>query len=216
MATRSDWNPLTAQPAATVSTAVWSRLRAQIPNGLTLIRLLAVPIMVWLLLEGDVGVAFWVLVMSGLTDLVDGALARAWRVESRVGRVIDPLADKALIVTAFITLAKTGLLANWLVVIVVARDIMIVGGVLLLYTMRINVQTQPTVISKMNTATQILLLVTVMAPFGLPDALSELMPLAAPLYGLTTAVAVLTLISGGIYFIRGWRMLGGSGSPPVS
>jgi len=178
-----------------------------IPNLITFGRLLAVPVFVWLVLDGELAWAFWLFALAGASDAVDGLLARALRVRSTLGAWLDPVADKALLVSAFLALAGAGLLPNWVVVLVVSRDIMIVGGVLLMYTMRLPVAMEPSLVSKANTLMQIVLAAAVLGVHGLALAVAE--PVLAP---LVWAVGATTLASGAVYVARGWRLLGGQPS----
>ncbi len=173
-----------------------------VPNLLSLGRLLSVPVEVWLIIDGEMAWAFWLFVVAGLSDAVDGFIARFWRARSALGAYLDPVADKTLLVCTFLALAKVGLLPNWLVVLVVSRDIMIVGGILLLYTLRIAVVMQPSFISKVNTLVQIVLAGGILAIHGLE--LQELSPLVRPLVWLAGAT---TLASGAVYLATGWRLL---------
>lgn len=173
-----------------------------VPNLLTLGRLLAVPVEVWLILDGEMAWAFWLFVIAGASDGVDGFIARFWRARSALGAYLDPVADKTLLVCTFLALAKAGYLPNWLIVLVVSRDIMIVGGVLLLYTLRIAVVMQPSFISKVNTLVQIVLAGGILAILGL--GLEELAGLVRPMVWLAGAT---TLASGAMYLAQGWRLL---------
>jgi cardiolipin synthase len=173
-----------------------------VPNLLSLGRLVSVPIEVWLILEGEMTWAFWLFVIAGASDGVDGFIARFWRARSALGAYLDPVADKALLVCTFLALAKAGHLPTWLVVLVVSRDIMIVGGVLLLYNLRIAVVMQPSFISKVNTLVQILLAGGILAIVGLE--LESFEPLVRPLFFLAAAT---TLASGAVYLAQGWQLL---------
>ncbi len=128
-----------------------------LPNAITLARLCAVPLAVWLVLRGDLATAFWLFVGAGVSDGFDGWIARRWKTRSLVGAILDPIADKALLVSMFVTLAIMHVLPDWLAILVVFRDVLIVGGVLLLYVMGQMVLIKPILISKLNTVLQIAL-----------------------------------------------------------
>jgi cardiolipin synthase len=128
-----------------------------IPNLISLGRLLSVPLAVWLILVGELGWAFWLFVASGLSDAIDGFIARAFRSRTALGGYLDPIADKALLVSVYLALGHVGYLPVWLVILVVFRDILIIGGVLLLYTLKESFAMQPSFISKVNTTMQIVL-----------------------------------------------------------
>ena len=106
-----------------------------LPNALSLGRLLAVPIVVWLLLQEAYVGAFLVFVLAGVSDAVDGYLAKQFGMDTEIGRFLDPIADKTLLVSVYITLGHQEILPVWLVILVVSRDLLIVGGALLAYTM---------------------------------------------------------------------------------
>src|SRR5271169_3655914 len=109
-----------------------SGLGLNLPNLISLARLLLVPLEIWLILVGRYGLAFWILVAAGISDALDGFIAKKFDRRTRLGALLDPLADKVLLVSVYVTLGFAGQLWTWLVVLVVFRDIMIVGGYLLI------------------------------------------------------------------------------------
>ncbi len=128
-----------------------------IPNYITLLRLLLVPFVVWSLLTGQQMAAFIAFVVAGVSDGVDGYIARRFDMRSELGSYIDPIADKLLLVSVFIVLGYQEILPIWLVAIVVFRDALIVSGVMLASMMGRPVEMRPLFVSKANTAAQILL-----------------------------------------------------------
>ena len=102
-----------------------------IPNLITLARILLVPVVVWAIASGQMLIAFLLFVAAGVSDAVDGFLAKRFGMTSELGAYLDPLADKVLIVSIYVALGITGALPRWLVILVVSRDILIVGGVML-------------------------------------------------------------------------------------
>lgn len=142
------------------------RVIRHVPNGLTILRLLAVPLTVWLLLRGRSDAAFWLFVAAGITDAVDGAIARLANARTRLGTWLDPLADKALLVSVYVTLAGLGHLPIWLVVLVVLRDVVIVLYAVV-YVLAGTFRGTPLFISKINTAAQLMLAALVLAHLGL-------------------------------------------------
>jgi cardiolipin synthase len=174
-----------------------------IPNLITLARLFSVPLMVWLMLDARYEAAFWLFVLAGLSDALDGFLARRLQIRSTVGAFLDPLADKALLVGAFVTLGYEDHIALWLVIIVVFRDIIIVGGAILYQTLTQSLQMQPLMVSKLNTGAQIgfAAFVLLQLAFGFDDR--GLMPL------LVYGVAITTVVSGFSYvYVWGRRIAG--------
>ncbi len=137
-----------------------------LPNLITFGRLLAVPLTVWLILEGHLGAAFWVFVAAGISDAIDGWIAKTFHQITELGRYLDPIADKALLVAVYVTLGATGQLPTWLVILVVSRDAAILGGVVLGRFLELPVRVAPLWISKVNTGAQIALAAVVLEQFA--------------------------------------------------
>jgi cardiolipin synthase len=175
-----------------------------LPNLISISRLLAVPFAVYLILEGTFAAAFWLFVAAGITDAIDGFLAKRFGMESTLGGFLDPLADKALLVSVFVALGHGGHVATWLVILVVFRDVLIIGGVILMFLVNGGVAAHPLVISKVNTAAQIALVAVVLAALGIAPAV---MPAVAPLVWLAAAT---TLASGGAYLVEWVRQTRGA------
>lgn len=176
---------------------------AHLPNILTAARLLSVPATVWLIQDGKMAAAFWMFFAAGLTDAVDGTLARLLNARTVLGGYLDPLADKALLVGIYATLGWTGHLPLWLAALVILRDLLILGGGGLAWAMsRVLRMHRPLFISKVNTTAQIVLAGLVLAKLGLGVGDWGLVRLAIPL------VAATTLASGTAYLLvfLGWRV----------
>ncbi len=167
-----------------------------LPNLISLARLIAVPLAVWLILDNRPIMAFWVFIAAGISDAVDGFLARQLNARTTLGSFLDPLADKALLVSVYVTLGYVGHLPDWLVILVVFRDVLIVGGVVLVYILTGKAEMRPLMISKINTTFQILLATFVLIHIGY--GLNLLGPQQIGIY----AVAATTILSGAAY-IRG-------------
>lgn len=178
-----------------------SRLGLNLPNLITLARLLVVPLAVWLILAGRDGVAFWIFVAAGLSDALDGFIAKRFNRRTRLGALLDPIADKTLVVSLYVTLGLAGNLPNWLVILVVFRDTMIVGGFLLTQSIAVPKRYDPLYISKINTALQIILLGFVLGRLGMGANAGPLTTL------LIYAVAVTTTASGMSYLVRWARII---------
>lgn len=163
-----------------------------LPNAISFARLCAVPLAIWLVLHHRLAEAFWLFVLAGVSDAVDGWLARRWG-GSSVGAVLDPLADKALMIGMYVTLTWVGALPDWLTILVVFRDLVIMGGVLVLTLGGQAVAIRPLVISKFNTFAQILLvaLTLFLAGFGVDAPWLQT--------ALVWFVAATTLASGAAY-----------------
>jgi cardiolipin synthase len=164
-----------------------------LPNAITFARLCAVPAAVWLVLQHRLDLAFWVFVAAGISDALDGWLARVRNARSRLGAILDPVADKALLVSIYVTLAAVGVLPDWLAILVVFRDLVIVGGVIVLYLLDQKPAIQPILLSKANTLLQILLAAAALAIGGFGWQAGGLL---AALIWLTAAT---TLASGAVY-----------------
>lgn len=173
-----------------------------VPNLISFARLLAVPVAVYLILIQDLEAAFWLFIAAGVSDALDGAIARMFRCRTALGAYLDPLADKALLVSVYLTLAWVGEVPLWLVILIVFRDLMILAGVLLAHALREKLAVQPLGISKLNTAAQIVLAGAVLAPlsFGLREPLLFGVDGVRVLIWITAAT---TAISGAAYVRRG-------------
>lgn len=177
-----------------------------VPNLITLARICAVPAAVWLMLRHRLDLAFLVFVGAGISDAVDGWLARVWNQRSALGALLDPVADKALLVSVYVTLAAIGVLPDWLAILVVFRDLLIVGGVVTLWMLGVRARIRPLMISKANTVAQIALaaLALLLAGFGL----------SAPMLldAMIVLVAATTLASGAAYVVQAARLTSGGGA----
>ena len=133
-----------------------------IPNILTAFRILLVPLVVLLMLRDEFVPALVLFAVAGFSDAVDGFLARRYHWTSRIGGLMDPLADKLLMVSSYLTLGWLGLIPPWLVGLVILRDLVIVSGAII-YNARIEqVEATPSIVSKLNTLAQILLVLSVL------------------------------------------------------
>jgi cardiolipin synthase (CMP-forming) len=139
------------------------RVNINIPNFITLGRVIAVPFVFWLLLSGNAKMAFFVFVAAGISDAVDGFLAKRFNWQTELGAYLDPLADKLLIVSIYIALGVSKELPLWLIIAVVSRDILIVAAIMLAWLMDHPVRIAPLLVSKLNTLAQLVLASTVLA-----------------------------------------------------
>ncbi len=167
-----------------------------IPNLITLGRILSVPVVVWAIAAGEMRIAFALFVAAGISDAVDGFLAKPFGMSTELGAYLDPLADKAMLVSIYIALGVADAIPRWLVILVVSRDIMIVSAVILSWLVDRPVALKPLLVSKLNTVAQIALACVVMAAigFGFDAQIAEIM--------LTALVAVLTLLSIAFYVVE--------------
>jgi cardiolipin synthase (CMP-forming) len=168
-----------------------------IPNVITVLRICLVPILIWCIGSDAWHAAFWIFVAAGVSDGVDGFIAKRFDQKSELGAMLDPLADKVLLVSIYVSLGIVGVLPRWLVILVVFRDLMIVGAVLLSWVMGRPVRIAPLMLSKVNTGAQIVLAAFVLFTkgFGVEMAGSVLIA--------SIAVAALTVASTAAY-VRQW------------
>jgi cardiolipin synthase len=179
-----------------------TRLLGLLPNLISLGRLFAVPLAVWLMLDERYTAAFWLFIAAGVSDALDGFLARNFGRQTTIGAFLDPLADKALLMSVYVTLGLKGAIADWLVILVVFRDVLIIGGALLYHLFTQALRMQPLFISKLNTVTQILLAAAVLADLGLGVVDPRIVAI------LVHVVAATTFLSGAAYVvIWSWRLL---------
>ena len=177
-----------------------------IPNLITLGRILLVPVVVWAIVSGEMRGAFLLFLLAGISDGVDGFLAKRFQMKSELGAYLDPLADKALIVSIYISLGIAQALPIFLVILVVSRDIMIVSAFMLTLLIGKPMAVRPLMVSKANTAAQILLAVVVLAEkaFNIDASLATQL--------LMALVAVLTLLSIAFYLAEWVRHMNSFGA----
>jgi len=143
-----------------------------IPNLLTILRVLLTPLLVIFLLENRLIEALIVFAVAGITDALDGLIARLYKQKTRLGAFLDPLADKLLLATTYVLLAFQNLVPSWLTVIVLSRDVLIVLGVFVLFMQDLPFEIRPSLASKLTTCAQIVTAITAMAT-ALASLLSE-------------------------------------------
>jgi len=170
----------------------WRGDVVNLPNAISLARLCAVPVAVWLALRHHLAATFVVFSAAGVSDAIDGWLARRWG-GSALGAILDPAADKALLMAMFLTLAALGILPVWLAGLTVARDLLIIGGLLVLWLRAVRVRMRPLAVSKVNTALQLLLVAVALLLRGFD------LPGETILQLLIWAVAATTLLSSAAY-----------------
>ena len=173
-----------------------------IPNLLTLVRILLTPLLVIFLIDKRYDLAFLVFCAAGITDGLDGFIARIMRQKTRIGAILDPIADKALLASSYITMAVTGIIPDWLAVTVISRDIIIIFGVMVLLLFHSGVEICPSIISKLTTLFQLLTIFFVLGGMVMKGTCQ---PMVTSLYVIT---AVLTIASGLHYIYKGIRILG--------
>jgi cardiolipin synthase len=179
-----------------------------IPNMLTVLRILLTPGIVMAFADRRFDIAWVLFAVAGLTDALDGALARILKQRSSFGAMLDPLADKILLDTSFICLALQDWIPTWLAVLVVSRDVFIVGGLSLLQYSGVDVKRgiKPVWFSKCATLAQILLVLLIMVEHSLVVAYPGTRLL------LVATVALLTATSGVYYVNLGFKLVPDNGN----
>jgi cardiolipin synthase len=124
------------------------RALVNIPNALTLARIILVPLIVWLIITHEMAAAFVLFLLAGLSDAADGYLAKRFGWHTELGAYLDPIADKVLLVSVYLTLGFTNHLPVWLVIAVVSRDILIIGAFILSWILLRPVTVHPLLVSK--------------------------------------------------------------------
>ncbi len=167
-----------------------------IPNIITLGRILLVPVIVWAIASSQMAIAFAVFIVAGVSDAVDGFLAKRFNMTSELGALLDPLADKALLVSIYLALGIWGAIPRWIVILVVSRDIMIVSAVIVSWLFGKPIPMKPLMVSKLNTVAQVAFAALVLATlsFGLKST-----PYDNILMGFVT---VFTLVSVSLYLVE--------------
>ena len=182
-----------------------------VPNALTLVRILTIPGFLILLTSGRPGLALAMFVAGGITDALDGAIARLTDTKTELGAILDPLADKLLLLSSFCVLALMELVPNWLTVLVLFRDVLLLAGYLFLFVFTGQwIEVRPSVVGKMTTFFQLgsvtLVLVSVSWPDALPTGIRS---------GFFIAAGTTTGLSGLQYLLRGLTWLNQRGTEPA-
>lgn len=182
------------------------RLRVTIPNIITIMRFLLVPAVVFALITGEIGWALAGFLVAGVSDGVDGFVARTFDQRSELGAYLDPVADKLLLVSVFVVLGYMAELPLWLVIAAVSRDALIVTAVMLSTVMGRPVEIRPLLVSKANTAVQIVLVLLVLAELAFGGSSGVLR--AVLIYGC----GLLTVASAAAYLVAWLRHMSGNGA----
>jgi cardiolipin synthase len=169
-------------------------------NRLTILRILMTPVITVLLLYRQMGAALALFLLAGITDALDGLVARSWRQKTTLGMVLDPLADKLLLGSALVTLTILKELPRWFTVIVVSRDVIIIGGSVILYMFLGKVAMPPSRLGKATTGFQLATVFFSMVDNLIPGLRPAMLP-------LVVATLALTVASGLDYVYRGARLL---------
>ncbi len=173
-----------------------------LPNAITIIRILLIPLFLYKIIQGDMIFATAVYLIAAISDGLDGFIARVWKLQTKLGTFLDPMADKLLITASFLTLSVLKIIPLWIALAVISRDIIIVSGSLLVYLMKDELTIRPQPIGKVTTFFQFsyILLVLVHSAADIPFLLH--------LYGpILVTTGGLTVISGAVYIFDGLKVL---------
>ena len=168
-----------------------------IPNSLTLLRILLIPVYVGLLVYEHYDEALGVLLIAGVTDALDGTIARVANQRTRLGAVLDPLADKLLLISGFVTLSVIHWIPSWVAILVVSRDLILMVGTVVAHYSGSQVDTSPTFLGKGTTFCQLTYILLAVFLASRHHDLSMIQPL---LY----LMVIFTLMSGFHYLYRGY------------
>lgn len=181
-----------------------------LPNFLTLLRIIAIPVFLIFLTDGRFGAALTTFVLAGITDSLDGAIARLTNTRTTLGAYMDPLADKMLILSAFVVFASMDVIPRWLTIVVISRDVIILIGYLTLFLLTQQLmEIRPSMISKAATFLHLVTLSAVLLSLWRTEALS--VGTYTALFAVTGAV---TAVSGLHYMVRGLRWYQHQGMSP--
>lgn len=172
-----------------------------LPNYITLVRIVLIPFFIDFMIYDYYGAALAVFAAACVTDALDGMIARLTNQITELGAFLDPIADKLLIISAFVTMALLGMLPVWLVIIVVSRDVILVLGSMVLYFSGHEFKVRPSIIGKITTVLQ-LLVVTLTLVLKNINAEMIVMPV------LIWTTVFFTIASGVQYVSRGTRIVG--------
>jgi cardiolipin synthase len=173
----------------------------QLPNTITLARLFMVPALILVLKDEDYRLALLIFLVAGISDALDGYIAKKYNFVTQFGAVLDPVADKLLLVSAYIMLSIIGHVPFWLVLAVVSRDLFIVGGYMVVTSLMGAVTMNPSLLSKLNTLMQIILVIAILADqaAGQSHYQSHQLVLTGLIY-----IVLLTTIASGIHYFWLW------------
>lgn len=172
----------------------------QLANAITAMRIALAPVLILLLKAEDYRTALVVFLIAGISDSLDGLIAKRFNQMSRLGAILDPAADKILLVSAYVMLTYVGQIPFWLMLSVAFRDLLIVGGYLLYTSLVRSVQMRPSYLSKLNTFMQIALVVAILAQQAGLVSLASLVQVL--IYGVLA-----TTVSSGVHYVWIWIVM---------
>ncbi len=172
-----------------------------VANLITAIRIILAPIFIIYLINDQFLSALVVFALCVISDGVDGMIARLLKQKSRLGAILDPIADKLLLIAGFITLSIMGFIPSWLTVMAISRDVLILLGIFVLFIYKIDIRIRPTVLSKINTCLQFVVVIAVLS--------KDYLVMAPILYALLFYLTAFFTISSGLHYMHyGFRLIG--------
>jgi len=171
-----------------------------IPNLITLYRITTIPIFIGLVFYGKKEAAFFIFLSAGISDAVDGFLARILNQRTVLGTYLDPIADKALIDLAFLSLTIKGFIPIWVTIIVLGRDFILILGFITLKTASFEIKLEPNLLGKATTLSEMLFILSTLSNFAFLSRLKEV---------LTIIMVLLNCMSGILYVLKGTKIVEG-------
>ena len=173
---------------------------SQLPNLITVSRIALAPVLILLLKEQNYAASLGVFIIAGISDGLDGFIAKRFHLTSRLGSILDPLADKTLLVSSYVMLTFLNQLPFWLMLTVAFRDLLIISGYLVYTSMVGPVQMRPSWLSKFNTLMQILLVIVILAQQALALVYT-------PLVNILIYAVLFTTCASGVHYIWVWGVM---------
>ncbi|GAB4542211.1 MAG: CDP-alcohol phosphatidyltransferase family protein [Thermodesulfovibrionia bacterium] len=176
-----------------------------LPNILTMTRILLLPFFATSLIYNGYLYALIIFIMAGITDILDGYIARMKRQVSELGTILDPVADKFIIITSFILMTVNGIIPKWLTIVVISRDVIVITGVIILYFVINQMKVEPSILGKISNILQYLLIGLVLLTINIKGK-----PIIPNIYLIL--VAVFATISGIQYIYKGLKTVESEGA----
>jgi cardiolipin synthase (CMP-forming) len=176
-----------------------------VPNLITMGRIISVPFIISFLLDAEYLFAFWLFFIAGASDGIDGYLAKRFDARTRLGAYMDPVADKALLTALYVSLGVQGILPAWLVVLVVSRDVSIIGSILLSSAMGYELEIRPQFMSKVNTLFQITFVFVVLASLAFSIDDLRILTYGVPAVAATTLLSWLGYLWSWVFILSGFE-----------
>lgn len=177
-----------------------------LPNAITALRLVLVAPLIWLLISGHYAATLWLFALMGASDALDGFLAKQYGWGSTLGEYMDPLTDKVMLISTYLTLGWLSVLPGWLVAVVLLRDLIIVVGAAAYQFVTHKLEMRPTLLSKLNTCMQILLVLVAI--------LDQFLAISDVVLGTMIVIVLLTTVASGLDYVLEWSRRARAASRP--